>query len=73
MHFRQILICAWLMDRNHGKFLHHAPSHEFYVRTVPRPNCQNNRVWIESDENEKMHSEMTRNQAFKGILIIFTA
>jgi hypothetical protein len=68
--------CNWLKDWTQEEFLHLAPSDEFFVWTVRKPNYQNDRVWaksVEDIENDERYREMVKNQACIGIFIIFTA
>ncbi|CAF0742559.1 unnamed protein product [Didymodactylos carnosus] len=52
----RLWLCDWLEDWTEEDFLHLAPSDEFYVWIVRRPNYQNDRIWalnvedIEEDE-----------------------
>jgi len=67
--------CDWLRDWTQEDFLHLAPSDEFYVWTIRRPNYQNDRVWarsIEDIEDDERYREMVKNQLCIGIFIIFT-
>ncbi|CAF4581801.1 unnamed protein product [Rotaria sp. Silwood2] len=63
-------------DWTEEDFLNLAPSDEFYVWTVRRPNYQNDRVWaksIEDIEDDERYREIVKNQACIGIFIILTA
>ncbi|CAF5162213.1 unnamed protein product, partial [Rotaria sp. Silwood1] len=44
----RLWLCDWLKDWTEEDFLHLAPSDEFYVWTVRRPNSQNDRIWARS-------------------------
>ncbi|CAF1338236.1 unnamed protein product [Rotaria sp. Silwood1] len=41
----RLWLCDWLKDWTEEDFLHLAPSDEFYVWTVRKPNYQNDRIW----------------------------
>jgi hypothetical protein len=65
-----------LKDWTEEDFLHLAPSDEFYVWTVRKPNYQNDRIWaksVEDIEDDERYREIGKNQACIGIFIIFTA
>ncbi|CAF1018877.1 unnamed protein product [Didymodactylos carnosus] len=47
----RLWLCDWLRDWTQEDFLHLAPSDEFYVWTIRRPNYQNDRVWARSIED----------------------
>jgi hypothetical protein len=52
-----------------------APSDEFFVWAVRKPNHQNDRIWaksIEDTEDDQRYRELARNQACVGIFVIFT-
>ncbi|CAF4843005.1 unnamed protein product, partial [Rotaria sp. Silwood2] len=54
-------LCNWLKDWTVEHFLHLAPSDEFYVWTVRRPNYQNDQIWatsIEDIEEDERYREM---------------
>ena len=68
--------CYWLKDWSEEDFLHLAPSDEFYVWVVRRPNHQNDRIWaksVDDIEEDERYREMVKNQACIGIFVIFTA
>jgi hypothetical protein len=72
----RLWLCDWLKDWTEEDFLNLAPSDEFYVWTVRRPNYQNDRVWaksIEDIEDDERYREIVKNQVCIGIFIIFTA
>jgi hypothetical protein len=69
----RLWFCDWLRDWSREDFLHLAPSDEFYVWTIRRPNYQNDRIWAQSIEDDERYREMVKNQACIGIFIIFTA
>lgn len=72
----RLWLCDWLTDWTEEDFLHLAPSDEFYVWTVRRPNYQNDRIWaksIDDIEEDERCREMVKNQACIGIFVIFTA
>ena len=51
------------------KFL---PSDKFYIWTVCRPNCRNDRIWTKNIEENQRYREMEKNQSCIGVLIMFT-
>ncbi len=56
--------------------MHLDPSDGFFVWTVRRPNCQNDRVWslsLEDIQNDERYQELSVNPNYIGILICFTA
>jgi hypothetical protein len=71
----QLWLCDWLKDWTEEDFLHLAPSDEFYVWAVRRPNYQNDRIWAKSVENieeDERYREMVKNRACIGIFAMFT-
>jgi hypothetical protein len=44
----RLWLCDWLKGWSEEDFLHLAPSDEFYVWVVRRPNYQNDRIWVKS-------------------------
>ncbi|CAF3502960.1 unnamed protein product, partial [Rotaria sp. Silwood2] len=53
-----------------------APSDEFYVWVVRRPNYQNDRIWaksVDDIEEDERYREMVKNQPCIEIFEIFTA
>ena len=72
----RLWLCDWLKDWTEEDFLHLAPSDEFCVWTVRRPNYQNGRIWaksIDDIEEDERYRGMVKNQACIGIFVIFTA
>ena len=71
----RLRLCDWLTDWTEEDFLHLAPSDEFYVWIVRRPNYQNDRVWaksIDDIEEDERYREMVKNQVCIEIFVIFT-
>ena len=71
----RLWLCDWLKDWTAEDFLHLAPSDEFYIWTVRRPNYQNDRVWAKSIEDITEHEryrEMVKYQSCVGGFIMFT-
>ncbi|CAM4988774.1 unnamed protein product [Rotaria socialis] len=57
----RLWLCDWLKDWTEEDFLHLAPSDEFYVWTVRKPNYQNDRIWaksVEDIEDDERYREM---------------
>jgi hypothetical protein len=72
----RLWMCDWLKDWTKENFLHLAPSDEFFVWVVRRPNYQNDRIWaksIDDIEEDRCYREMVKDQACIGIFVIFTA
>ncbi|CAF1268087.1 unnamed protein product [Rotaria sp. Silwood1] len=72
----RLWFCDWLKYWTKEDFLHLAPSDEFYVWIVRRPNYQNDRVGaksIEDIEDDERYREMVKNQVCIVIFVIFTA
>ncbi|CAF1353673.1 unnamed protein product [Rotaria sp. Silwood1] len=71
----RLWLCDWLKDWTVEDFLHLAPSDEFYIWTVRRPNYQNDRIWAKSIEDvteDERYREMVKNQLCVGVFIMFT-
>ena len=71
----RLWLCDWLKEWTKEDFLHLAPSDEFYVWTIRRPNYQNDRIWatsIEDIEEDERYRELVKHQACIGIFIMFT-
>jgi hypothetical protein len=69
-------LCDGLKDCIQQDFLHLAPSDEFYVCAVRRPDYQTDRVWAKSIEDigdDERYRDMAKNQVCIGIFVIFTA
>ena len=72
----RLCFCDWLKDWTEEDFLHLAPSDEFFVWAIRRPNHQNDRIWaksVDDIEEDERYREMVRNQACIGIFVMFTA
>lgn len=72
----RLWLCDWLSDWDEEDFLHLAPSDEFFVYAIRKPNFQNDRVWAKSVEDiseDERYREMVRNPTCIGIFIMFTA
>ncbi|CAF2527324.1 unnamed protein product [Rotaria sp. Silwood2] len=72
----RLWLCDWLKDWTEEDFLHLAPSDEFYVWVVRRPNYQNDRIWaksVDDIEEDERYREMVKNQPCIEIFEIFTA
>ena len=71
----RLWLCDWLKDWTAEDFLHLAPSDEFYIWTVRRPNYQNDRIWAKSIEDiteDESYREMVKNQSCFRVFIMFT-
>ncbi len=54
--------------------VHLDPSDGFFVWTVRRPNCQNDRVWslsLEDIQNDERYQELSVNPNYIGILMFY--
>jgi hypothetical protein len=63
-----------LRDWTEEDFVHLAPSDEFFVWAVRRPNYQNDRIWaksIDDIEEDERYCEMIKNQVCIGIFVVF--
>ncbi|CAF4602391.1 unnamed protein product, partial [Rotaria sp. Silwood2] len=75
----RLWLCEWPEDWTEEDFLHLAPSDEFYVWLVRRPNYQNDRIWaisvedIEEDERLlwviKDNGEPWSGEYFRDIIL----
>lgn len=57
-------------------FMHVAPSDEFYIYVIRKPNHQNDRIWaknIEDISDDERYREMVQNAQCIGIFLMFTA
>lgn len=72
----RIWLCKMLSEWDDADFMHLAPSDEFYVWSVRRPNHQNDRVWAKSIDDIPTHEryrEMVAHPVCVGIFVLFTA
>jgi hypothetical protein len=70
----RLWLCNWLRDWTEEDFVHLAPSDEFFVWAVRRPNYQNDRIWaksIDDIEEDERYCEMIKNQVCIGIFVVF--
>ncbi|CAF4494636.1 unnamed protein product, partial [Rotaria sp. Silwood2] len=66
----------WVAKKVHQDFHHLAPSDEYFVWVVRRPNYQNDRIWaktVDDTEEDERYCEMIKNQECIGIFVICTA
>jgi transposase len=72
----RIWFCAFLRDWGEEDFMHLAPSDEFFVYAVRKPNHQNDRIWAHSldeiDDGERL-VEVSQGVVCVGIFLCFTA
>ncbi|CAF4138404.1 unnamed protein product, partial [Rotaria sp. Silwood2] len=69
-------LANFVADWTEEDFLHIAPSDEFYIYVVRKPNHQNDRIWAKSIEDissDERYREMVYNATCIGIFIMFTA
>jgi hypothetical protein len=72
----RLFFANWLSDKSAEDFLHLAPSDEFFVYAVRKPNHQNDRIWaknIEDIESDERFREIVKNPVCIGIFVLFTA
>lgn len=72
----RLWFCDYLHQWGEYDFIHLAPSDEFFVWTVRRPNYQNDRVWslsLEDVQNDERYQELSAWPQCIGIFICFTA
>jgi transposase len=69
-------LADFVADWTEEDFLHIAPSDEFYVYVIRKPNHQNDRIWaknIEDISNDERYREMVQDTKCIGIFVMFTA
>jgi transposase len=69
-------LADFVADWTEEDFLHIAPSDEFYVYVIRKPNHQNDRLWaknIEDISNDERYREMVQDTKCIGIFVMFTA
>ena len=72
----RLWFCDFLRNWGTDDFLHLAPSDEFFIWTVWRPNYQNDRVWslcIEEIADDEHYQEISKKRDCIGVFICFTA
>lgn len=72
----RLWLCNMLSEWDSADFLHLAPSDEFYVWSVRRPNTQNDRIWsfsIEDISEDQHYRELVQHPTCIGIFVLFTA
>ena len=72
----RLWFCDFLRNWDTDDFLHLAPSDEFFIWTVRRPNYQNDRVWslcIEDIADDEHYQEISKKPDCIGVFICFTA
>ncbi len=71
----RLFFANWLSDWSSEDFLHLAPSDEFFVYSVRKPNHQNDRIWAKSIEDineDQRYRELIKNPVCIGIFVLFT-
>jgi hypothetical protein len=69
-------LANFVADWTEEDFLHIAPSDEFYIYVIRKPNHQNDRIWAKSIEDisdDERYREMVQNARCIGIFVMFTA
>jgi len=72
----RLWLCDFLSDWTEEDFLHLAPSDEFFVYAIRKPNLQNDRVWakdVDDVAEDERYREIVRNPTCIGIFVLFTA
>lgn len=72
----RLWLCDWLSEWTEEDFLHLAPSDEFFVYAIRKPNFQNDRVWakdVNDIAEDERYREIVRNPTCIGIFVMFTA
>lgn len=72
----RLWLADWLKNWSEEDFLHMAPSDEFFIWSIRKPNLQNDRVWSKSLEDitdDEHYRQIVRKPACIGIFVIFTA
>jgi hypothetical protein len=72
----RLWFCEFVSDWSEEDFLHLAPSDEFYIWSMRRPNIQNDRVWSRSLNEitaDERYQEMSKHPNCVGIFVCFTA
>ncbi|CAF4985287.1 unnamed protein product [Rotaria sp. Silwood1] len=72
----RLWFCDYLQQWDEYDFMHLAPSDEFFVWAVRRPNYQNDRVWsfsLEDIQDDERYQELSAWPNCIGIYICFTA
>jgi transposase len=72
----RLCFCDYFRHWSESDFMHLAPSDEFFVWTVRRPNYQNDRIWSLSSEDipdNERYQELPTKPSCIGIFICFTA
>ena len=71
----RLWLCDWLSECDED-FLHLAPSDEFFVYAIRKPNFQNDRIWakdVNDIAEDERYREIVRNPTCIGIFVMFTA
>lgn len=69
-------LADFVADWTEEDFLHIAPSDEFYIYVIRKPNHQNDRIWaknIEDINEDERYREMVQAARCIGIFVMFTA
>jgi len=69
-------LANFVTDWTEEDFLHMAPSDEFYIYVIRKPNYQNDRIWarsIEDISDDERYREMVQDARCIGLFVMFTA
>jgi hypothetical protein len=72
----RLWLCDWLSEWTEEDFLHLAPSDEFFVYAIRKPNSQNDLVWamdVDDIAEDERYRAIVRYPTCIGIFVIFTA
>jgi len=72
----RLWLSDWLSEWDEEDFLHLAPSDEFFVYAIRKPNFQNDRIWakdVGDIAEDERYREIVRNPSCIGIFVMFTA
>jgi hypothetical protein len=72
----RLWLCNWLSEWDEEDFLHLAPSDEFFVYAIRKPNNQNDRIWakkLEDITEDHRYRQVVHSPTCIGIFVIFTA
>jgi len=72
----RLWLCDWLSEWTEADFLHLAPSDEFFIYAIRKPNFQNDRIWakdVDDIAGDDRFREIVKNPSCIGIFVLFTA
>lgn len=72
----RLWFCDYLSEWDEEDFLHLAPSDEFYIYIVRKPNSKNDIIWARSPQDipdEEHYRQLVKNPECIGVFILMTA